>query len=165
MIKKAFTSVEELHQYLVDRYEYSNGELISKKNKRPVGSLEKRTGRMVLCLRHNGIVSTPFLLHRLIFLLCTGQNPEIVDHINQNKLDNRIENLRGATQQQNLCNRGPQKNNTSGYKGVSRSGNGFAASICCKGVVHRLGTFPAAEEASAAYQAAAKELHGDFASS
>jgi hypothetical protein len=46
-----------------------------------------------------------FLEHRVIFFLCHGYWPEIVDHANGDKLDNRIENLRAATVSQNAYNR------------------------------------------------------------
>src|SRR5258708_31028872 len=55
------------------------------------------------------------LLHREIINCLDNQ---MVDHINGNTLDNRKENLRICTKSQNGMNRGKQKNNTSGYKGV-----------------------------------------------
>ena len=49
----------------------------------------------------------------------TGDSPECVDHINRDKTDNRIENLRAATKSQNGINSKMRRNNTSGHKGVS----------------------------------------------
>lgn len=58
--------------------------------------------------------------HRLAFLWMTGQEPtDQVDHINGIRSDNRWGNLRLATPSQNQWNKGPQWNNTSGYRGVS----------------------------------------------
>jgi hypothetical protein len=58
-------------------------------------------------------------VHRLIFLMHHGYLPTEVDHINGDKLDNRIENLRAATKSQNQQNRKVNKNSKSGVKGVS----------------------------------------------
>lgn len=58
-------------------------------------------------------------MHRLIFLLEYGYLPPEVDHINGDRQDNRIENLRAANRSENQCNRGALANNTSGYPGVS----------------------------------------------
>lgn len=57
--------------------------------------------------------------HRVAWFLMTGEWPERIDHINQNKADNRWSNLRIATNQQNMVNTGLQSNNTSGFRGVS----------------------------------------------
>lgn len=57
--------------------------------------------------------------HRLIFLLHYGYLPAIIDHIDGDPHNNKIENLREATQAQNLMNTKLRSNNTSGYKGVS----------------------------------------------
>lgn len=70
------------------------------------------------------------LLHR--YILGISNSKIRVDHINRNKLDNRIENLRIANSSQNGMNREKQKNNlTSKYKGVSfdKNGNKWRANI------------------------------------
>lgn len=57
--------------------------------------------------------------HRLVFLYVDGRMPDgEVDHINQNRSDNRLENLRIVTTQDNLKNKGIMKNNSSGYNGI-----------------------------------------------
>jgi len=84
-----------------------------------------------------------------------------IDHINRNRADNRIENLRVCTASQNLMNRPKQSNNTSGYKGVARvskSGK-WRATLGTK----HLGCFDTPEEAFEAYSAAAAAKFGDFA--
>lgn len=66
-------------------------------------------------------------MHRLI----TNDKYNIVDHINNNRMDNRKENLRGATKQTNNINRGANKNNKLGIKGIfwNKQSNKFMASI------------------------------------
>lgn len=88
-----------------------------------------------------------------------------VDHINRDGLDNRKENLRPANNSKNQQNRGVQKNNTSGHKGVSfkKSRNRFRSQIRLDGKFIFLGYFKTAEEASKAYIEAAKKLYGGFA--
>lgn len=95
-----------------------------------------------------------------------GVWPEgFVDHVNGKPADNRISNLRQATPSENNCNRGRQRNNKSGYKGVCfvTKYQKFMASISKDRTTHFLGYFASAEEAFSAYQAAAVRLHGSFA--
>lgn len=58
-------------------------------------------------------------VHHLVWIYHYGYKPVMIDHINRNKSDNRIENLREATKSLNAYNTGLQINNTSGCKGVS----------------------------------------------
>jgi hypothetical protein len=88
-----------------------------------------------------------------------------VDHRDQDGLNNRRTNLRVATQSQNLSNRGPQKNNTSGYKGVSlcKATGRWQAIIQYGRKKKRLGRFDTPEQAALAYDKAAVALMGEFA--
>lgn len=85
------------------------------------------------------------------------------DHIDGDGLNNQKENLRVCTNQQNLMNRGPQQNNTTGYKGVSKTGARYYASINTNGSNIYLGSYEKPEDAAKAYDKKAKELFGDFA--
>lgn len=102
-------------------------------------------------------------VHRIAIALTHNVWPEAVDHINGDKLDNRLCNLRIATRQENLFNSRCRADSRSGVKGVSRHGSGWRAKIKRDGVTHCLGTFATIAEASQAYRSAAAKLHGNFA--
>jgi hypothetical protein len=98
---------------------------------------------------------------RLAWYYVYGIWPEKeVDHINRDTKNNRIQNLRLATRKQNQQNRGKQKNNKAGFKGVflNKQKNKFTAFVEKK----YLGLYNTAEEASAAYEKAAEEAYGAF---
>lgn len=95
--------------------------------------------------------------HRLVMGNPAGKK---VDHINRNTLDNRRDNLRVCSDAESARNQGPR---TGGYKGVSRNGRGWAATIWVDYQRRHLGTFPTPEEAAQAYDVAAAQLHGSFA--
>lgn len=103
------------------------------------------------------------LLHRALFALA---DPDVhVDHRDKNGLNNRRANLRSCSNAENLRNRGFQRNNVSGFKGVSwhAKGKKWQASIRVSGSQKHLGLFESAELAHAAYIAAATAMHGEFA--
>lgn len=64
------------------------------------------------------VMGKSYLAHRIIFLLHHGYMPKVVDHIDGNPSNNRIENLRECSMQTNQYNRKINKNNTSGIKNV-----------------------------------------------
>ena len=101
-------------------------------------------------------------LHR--FLLDVKED-EIIDHINRNKLDNRIENLRICSQEQNTWNSKKPSHNTSGYKGVcfDKSKNKWAAQISINNVTKLIGRYSTKEEARVAYVKKAMEIRGEYA--
>ena len=101
-----------------------------------------------------------YLAHRIIFYMLTGQWPEIVDHINGDPTDNRIENLRASSHRLNKANSKIRTDNALGIKGVSPMSNGTFKAICDG---KYLGLFKTIEDAHAAYKRIAKEAFGDFA--
>ena len=111
-----------------------------------------------MCRRGGGNV----FMHRMIMLPEPGQS---IDHINGNGWDNRRANLRVCTHAENMRHRRRPSHNTSGFKGVSwdRQSRSWDARISARGEQRYLGHFKTAESAAAAYDAAARELHDDFA--
>lgn len=105
--------------------------------------------------------------HRLIYWLCTGIEPtddKVIDHINGEKLDNRIENLRLCSRIENSRNTILAINNTTGFKGVRlRKSGRFEARIRHEGLLINLGTFDTPELAHSAYCIASTELQGEYA--
>lgn len=103
-------------------------------------------------------------VHVIAFLIVHGFVPEEVDHRNRMKTDNRECNLRPATRLQ-MGNTGLQKNNTSGFKGVSLSSRSgmWHAQIKVSGKQTYLGRFNTPEEAAFCYDKAAREHFGEFA--
>lgn len=61
-----------------------------------------------------------YLVHRVVWALFNDDVPDVLDHINQDKLDNRIENLRPSNKSLNNFNVGLGRNNTSGCRGVNK---------------------------------------------
>lgn len=104
--------------------------------------------------------------HRVAWAIFHGRWPRgQIDHVNGDKQDNRIINLREASQSENKRNTAIYRNNTSGYKGVCwhRATGKWISQIGLGGKQIRLGYFNDPAEAHAAYCEAAKKYHGEFA--
>lgn len=103
-----------------------------------------------------------YLVHRVIYLLETGDWPDgVVDHINGDKSDNRIINLRAVSQAQNTKAFSPaHKDSSSRFRGVHwfKRYSKWQAQIMCDGKKKHLGYFDVEEDAAKAWNKAASEL-------
>lgn len=104
-----------------------------------------------------------FYLHREVLRLAQVNIPDgmVVDHINGNVFDNRLENLRVVTQSQNSINKKTKM--SLGYRGIFLRSGKYCAQIRHQGQSYYLGSFVTPEEAAIAYDRKAQELFGEFA--
>jgi hypothetical protein len=103
--------------------------------------------------------------HHLAWFYVYGEWPSRpTDHVNRTKTDNRIANLRLATPGENTVNSPVRVNNTSGFKGVSKTPGGkWRARITIDRKEHLIGVFASKSEASAAYRVRLHQAFGEFA--
>ncbi len=127
----------------------------------------KNAGRPALEIKmpqgylQGGIGGHRICAHRVAWAIAKGEWPkQHIDHINGNRSDNRIENLRDVSPSTNLHNRPAQRNSQSGVKGVcwDKSKGMWLAQICVEKKNYRLGHFADIGEASNAYTAASQRL-------
>lgn len=151
-----------------DRFEYNpeTGDLLYRKcvsNRKTIGSVagfDQRKYRRVE-LRHGGRFYN-LGVHTIAWYLQTGEwLVGGIDHINRDGFDNRWCNLRRASINQNNFNRKTRRG-SSGYRGVVKRGDKWRAQISIGDKSIYIGTFDTVEEASAAYEAKAREVHGEF---
>lgn len=107
------------------------------------------------------------LAHRLAWRFANGHWPDDeIDHINLDRTDNRISNLRLADRRQNIANTGSRSRGISKLKGASFRKDcrlHWEAKIVVNGIMIRLGRYETEEEAHLAYMAKARDVYGEFA--
>lgn len=121
------------------------------------GSVSKKDGYTRIFIKRKS-----YLAHRLAFVMHFGFEPECeIDHINHNRSDNRLLNLRKASKTENMRNISLQSNNTSGFMGVywNKASKKWAAQIKVNGKNKRIGLFADKNEAIQA-RAKANETYG-----
>ena len=126
----------------------------------------KQTGTKCLGYLVISIYDRPYRAHRLAWLYVHGTWPNGgLDHINRDKADNRIANLRIATDSQNGANARRPRNNKSGFKGVYwfKPMRKWRAQIGINGKMQYLGDFDTPKAAHEAYMQAAAAMFGEFA--
>lgn len=122
-----------------------------------LGSVESRHGYIRIKLNNK-----PYKAHRLAWLYVHGHWPDEIDHINGDRADNRIANLKACTRAENQQNRSNlSKNNRSGYLGVtfSEKERKWIAQIMINKKRKRIGAFVSAEDAHKAYTETKNTLH------
>ena len=138
-------------------YDGATGVLTRRSTNRPTGSVA-RNG--YLLTKVNGVT---LYVHRIAWVLAHGESaPHRIDHINGTKIDNRLANLRPATDALNSQNvTRPQSSNRAGYRGVCWDATRmrWRAEIRLDGHTRHLGRFATRCQAHVAYVNAKRELH------
>lgn len=137
--------------YRNDTKNKSSGDIAGKKNSD--GYLQVKIGKR------------NYKIHRLVWLYVHGVWPvDLIDHINGNRTDNRICNLREATNSQNLMNSKVQSRNKTGEKGVTWRERDKRYVVACKvgGKQNYVGSFKSFDEAVRASREFRSKHHGEF---
>ena len=153
-------------QLVKDLFEYRDGELY-----RRIGtSSNAKAGDKAGSLSGDGYLHTTingkkYKNHRIIFMYYHGYLPEFIDHIDNNRLNNHIENLREATIAQNNRNAKTPNTNTSGVKGVSwsKAANKWLVRIHINDKEKCFGHYHDIEIAKFIAETMRNKYHGDFA--
>jgi hypothetical protein len=148
-------------KFFEEKYEYHpDGYLISRATKKQVGKPNEEG-----YIRIRGSNGKEYRAHRIIWSLHNGEIPEgmLIDHIDGNKQNNKIDNLRLATRTQN--NNNSIGRSVRGYpKGVQPTSSGkYRARIMQNGKQICIGTYDTVEEAKFSYDIKAIEIQGEFA--
>lgn len=129
-----------------------------------------KVGERAGCVNYEGyrsikIFGRKYMSSHVIWAYVTGAWPvSEMDHINLQRGDDRLVNLREATREQNCANKGSFfKANSFGFRGVKKAGSKFIAVICAGQKEICVGRYETAEFAALAYDVAAKRMHKQFA--
>lgn len=148
---------------LNDHFIYKDGFLYWKnarqgrKLNNPIG-VNTKNGRY----RRVTVEGIEMLQHRVIFTMIHGNCPAYIDHIDGDIHNNKIENLREATNSENMAN-STKTRGVSSLKGVMKEPTGkYSSRICVKGKRIFLGTFLNEIDAHNAYKKASIEYFGEF---
>lgn len=155
---KNLITAEEARQLF--SYNPETGDLVwrvSPNNRVPVGHVVRaKDGGGYYHVKVRGII---YKAHRVAWLIVTGRWPvNLLDHINRDRADNRLSNLREATYTQNQYNRSQP------FVGVTyrRNRNAYVARITVDGVRKYLGYFKTKQEAEEVYSQAVTAHYGEF---
>jgi hypothetical protein len=148
--KRPLPTLERVREFF--DYQSISGEFVYKISPNPRILAGSKAGTVTNGYRYIKIDETCIPAHRLVWFYNYGVWPKNgLDHINNNKLDNRLENLRDASSSVNTFNKGRMRNNTSGIVGVYQVKYGkWHARISVGGTVILLGNYDNVRDAYAA---------------
>ena len=159
------SDAELTSEFLHSLLDYRDGTLFWKVNRG-----KAKAGDKAGCIGNRGYVLIVIngkqrMAHRLVWIMHGNDPVLMLDHIDGNQLNNRIENLRPITVSQNQRNTKLRKDSTSGIKGVSwiSTRNRWSGQVWHKGKLHRAGDFKDKDECAAAVRVLRESLHGEFA--
>lgn len=155
-----FKQIPNLSKYEVSTY----GNVRNVKTGRILKHSILPNGYKVVSLQQDIKKPKTFYIHSLVaktFLL-NPLNKPCIDHIDNDKLNNVVTNLRYTTHMENQHNRKMNKNNTSGYKGVVKVKHRYKANICIGGKIRHLGYFDNINDAVNTRVLMARELFGQY---
>ena len=157
-----------VQQRYLELFDYADGKLYWREDR---GS-QKCKGKVAGTLNSNGYIRVRIRelggavsVHRVIYCMQHGYMPDFIDHINGNRDDNRIENLRPATKSENKLNTANYANNTSGSKNVSwhKQRQKWGVSISLNYKRKFIGLFEDLELAQLVAMEARNKYHGVYA--
>ena len=153
------------YDYLHFVFEIKNGLLYNKVQRNSRVKIGELAGSNSGAYRLVFLNAIPWQVHRILFYMVHKFNPVTVDHIDGDKQNNHIDNLRAANISQNCANKRLTKANKSGVKGVSwaKKSNKWNACIRINGKTKNLGYFIDLEDAKDFVGLARDILHQEFA--
>ncbi len=150
----------------IENYDYSisnHGNVKNNKSGRILKAMSNKKGYYLIDLSKNG-KSNKILVHRLVAnaFIPNPENKPQVDHIDNNKTNNNVNNLRWCTNDENQFNKCISKANKTGVKGITNENDNWRSQITHNKKKYHLGYFENIEDAAKARQIKAKELFGEF---
>lgn len=149
------------HERVLELFDYEDGKLFRKRDGKQIGCYTTKHHRYARML----IDGKYYKVHRIIFLYHKGYLPDIIDHINGDRYDNQIENLREVNTYQNRQNSRIYSTSTSGVKNVywCKSSKKWRVSMHINGEKHIFGHYADIEEAKQVATSMRDKYFKDFA--
>lgn len=159
---KEILSVERLKEYL--NYDELSGLFTRKVDSYPARVGDRVGYTQAIGYQEVSLLGKRYYLHRLAWFYTYGVWPKSLDHVNGDKSDNRLSNLREATHSENMRNKATPVRSKTGITGVclDKSTNSYKATIGVGGKLLNIGRYPTIELASAAREEAELKYFGEF---
>ena len=143
---------------IIKKFIYTEGNIVRKSDGSKIGYVGAK-GYLYLCC-YVGHKRSYFKVHHVVWFICKGYWPQKqIDHIDRCPSNNNINNLREATDTENVLNRLHPVGKT-GSRGVRKSGSKYQARLVFGKITYHLGTYISIEEAYSAYNKKYVEIHG-----